>query len=76
MPRQIADWHDVLAGQGGLHHAVEHFFESQLANALEIRAGLARPGDDRSVLVREETDGLGAADVDAKHVHSRYITLQ
>src|SRR4029077_5879123 len=63
-------WQDALAGQGGLHHAVELFFEGQLADALEIRAGLAHPGDDRSIVVREQTDRLGAPDVDAQNVHS------
>ena len=65
-----------MAGQRGLHHAVEYFFERQFADALEVRAGFARPRQNRSFLVREETDCLGAADVDAKNVHSRYITLQ
>jgi hypothetical protein len=69
-------WRHALTLQRGLHHRVEHFLEGQLAGALEVRAGLARPGQDRSVFVREQANRFGAADVDAENMHSRYITVQ
>ena len=63
-------------GQRLFHHVVEHLLERQLAHALQVRALLARRRDHTAVFVGQQAYRLGAAHVDAKNVHSRYITLQ
>ena len=58
-----------------LHHRMKHLFERELSGALQVRAFFAPFGDDTLVVVCEQADGLGAADVDAKDRHYRYITF-
>ena len=47
--------------------------DGELARRVQVRAGAAPFGDDRALLVREQTDGLRAAGVDAENVHAALI---
>ena len=57
------------------HDRMKDLLERELSGALQVRAFFARFSDDTLVVVCEQADGLGAADVDAKDRHYRYITV-
>ena len=48
-------------------------FDRELARRVQVRAGTASLGKNLSAIVAEETERLGAADVDAEHVHGAPI---
>ncbi len=66
---------DIPIGDGCFHHRVEHLFERQLSGSLQVGAFFVRGGHQAACVIRQQADGLRAADVDAKNMHSRYITL-
>ena len=69
MPRQIAVGHDRRVADRLLHHLVQHLLDRELARGVQVRAGAARLGDDRPLFVGEQAHRLGAARIDAEHVH-------
>ena len=67
---------DVQLANGLLHHVVEDFLDLELARSLEVRARPARFGEDVPRAVRELTDGLRAARVDAENKDGARIRRQ
>ena len=69
MPRQIDGRDDGAVADGLLHDVMEDLLHFELADGLEVGAAAARFGEDVAFLVRQLTDGLGAAGVDAENVN-------
>ena len=69
IPRQIAAGTIAAIADRLVHHVVQHLLDLQLAGRLQVGAAGARLGDERAVLVRELTDRLRAARIDAEDVN-------
>ena len=52
-----------------LHYAMQHLLDFELARRLQVRAAASHLGDDATALVRQNTNGLRSARIDAEHVH-------
>ena len=51
---------DIMVRHRGFHDAVQHFLDLELPDRLQVRSAAACFGDDVALIVREQTDGLGA----------------
>ena len=73
-----ADAHRVrphrLLAERLLDHRVKDLLDFEFAVSMEIRAAAASLAEDSAVAVRQVADRLGAAGIDAEHMHAYSLT--